>query len=108
MIPFYQAPDRMRYHGIAWDNGAIWQIVGNDCKRYSEYRPVPGEVRCRNRQSAGDRGFRSGLLRPARTGDARRQADQLRRRHSSRLAEQRQSNRRLDLPNRLLMKFARA
>ena len=29
----------MRYHGIAWDNGAIWQIVGNDCKRYSEYRP---------------------------------------------------------------------
>src|ERR1043165_7588337 len=21
MIPFYQAPDRTRYHGIAWDNG---------------------------------------------------------------------------------------
>jgi hypothetical protein len=39
MIPFYQAPDRVRYHGIAWDNGTIWQIVGNDCKRYSEYRP---------------------------------------------------------------------
>jgi hypothetical protein len=38
LIPFYQAPDRTRYHGIAWDNGAIWQIVGNDCKGYSEYR----------------------------------------------------------------------
>src|SRR6266567_7802 len=24
MIPFYQAPGRMRYHGMAWDNGAIW------------------------------------------------------------------------------------
>ena len=39
MIPFYQAPDRVRYHGIAWDNGTIWQIVGNDSKRYSEGRP---------------------------------------------------------------------
>ena len=39
MIPFYQAPDRTRYHGIAWDNGSIWQVVGNDCKSYSEYRP---------------------------------------------------------------------
>ena len=38
LIPFYQAPDRVRYHGIAWDNGTIWQIVGNDSKRYSEYR----------------------------------------------------------------------
>jgi len=25
MIPFYQAPGRMRYHAMAWDNGAIWQ-----------------------------------------------------------------------------------
>jgi hypothetical protein len=39
LIPFYQAPNRVRYHGIAWDDGTIWQIVGNDCKRYSEYRP---------------------------------------------------------------------
>jgi len=39
LIPFYQAPDRVRYHGIAWDDGCIWQIVGNDCKRYSDYRP---------------------------------------------------------------------
>jgi hypothetical protein len=39
LIPFYQAPDRVRYHGIAWDNETIWQIVGNDSKRYSEYRP---------------------------------------------------------------------
>jgi hypothetical protein len=39
LIPFYQAPDRARYHGIAWDDGGIWQIVGNECKRYSDYRP---------------------------------------------------------------------
>jgi len=39
MIPFYQAPERTRYHGVAWDNGTIWQIVGNDCNRYAEYRP---------------------------------------------------------------------
>ena len=39
MIPFYQAPDRVRYHGIAWDNGTIWQIVGNDSKSYKEFRP---------------------------------------------------------------------
>jgi hypothetical protein len=39
LIPFYQAPDRVRYHGIAWDDGTIWQVVGNDCKRYSDYRP---------------------------------------------------------------------
>ena len=39
IIPFYQAPERTRYHGIAWDNGSIWQVVGNDCKRYSEYKP---------------------------------------------------------------------
>jgi hypothetical protein len=39
MIPFYQAPDRVRYHGIAWDNGTIWQVVGNDSKSYREGRP---------------------------------------------------------------------
>ena len=39
MIPFYQAPGRMRYHGMAWDNGAIWQITGNDSKNYAEGRP---------------------------------------------------------------------
>lgn len=40
MIPFYQAPDRNRYHATAWDNGAIWQVVGNDCKSYADYRPA--------------------------------------------------------------------
>jgi hypothetical protein len=39
MIPFYQAPDRVRYHDITWDNGTIWQIVGNDSKGYSEAKP---------------------------------------------------------------------
>jgi hypothetical protein len=39
LIPFYESPEKPRYHAIAWDNGAIWQIIGNDCKRYSEYRP---------------------------------------------------------------------
>ncbi|MFN7925269.1 MAG: hypothetical protein U0Q16_34545 [Bryobacteraceae bacterium] len=40
MIPFYQAPDRTRYHDITFDkDGSMWQVVGNDCKRYSEYHP---------------------------------------------------------------------
>jgi len=39
MIPFYQAPGRMRYHATAWDNGAIWQNTGNDSKNYAEGRP---------------------------------------------------------------------
>lgn len=39
MIPFYQAPGRMRYHDVTWDNGAIWQITGNDSKNYAEGRP---------------------------------------------------------------------
>ena len=39
MIPFYQSPDKPRYHAIAWDNGAIWQVIGNDSKHYSDYRP---------------------------------------------------------------------
>jgi hypothetical protein len=36
MIPIYQTPEMMRYHGIAWDNGAIWQLIGNDSKSYAE------------------------------------------------------------------------
>ena len=40
LIPFYQAPNRTRYHGVAWDNGAIWQVVGNDCNKYTDYRPA--------------------------------------------------------------------
>ena len=39
-IPFYQAPGRVRYHAIAWDNGTIWQVVGNDSKSYREFRPA--------------------------------------------------------------------
>ncbi len=40
MIPFYQAPDRTRYHDITFDkDGTMWQVVGNDCKRYADYRP---------------------------------------------------------------------
>ena len=39
MIPFYQAPGRTRYHGMAWDNGAIWQITGNESHNYAEGRP---------------------------------------------------------------------
>jgi hypothetical protein len=37
IIPFYQSfPNRVRYHGIAWDDGTIWQVVGNDSKSYKE------------------------------------------------------------------------
>lgn len=38
-IPFYQAPDRVRYHDITIDNGSMWQIVGNDSKSYKDFRP---------------------------------------------------------------------
>lgn len=38
-IPFYQAPDRVRYHDITIDNGSMWQVVGNDCTNYKDYRP---------------------------------------------------------------------
>src|ERR1700722_4463044 len=40
VIPFSQSPEKPRYHAIAWDNGAIWQIIGNDCKRYADYQPA--------------------------------------------------------------------
>lgn len=40
MIPFYQSAEKPRYHACAWDDGAIWQIIGNDCKRYADYQPA--------------------------------------------------------------------
>lgn len=41
IVPFYQAPDRVRYHDITFDkDGTMWQIVGNDCKSYKDYRPA--------------------------------------------------------------------
>ncbi len=44
IIPFYSAPDRNRYHGMAWDSSvpgqpAIWQILGNDSKSFAEGKP---------------------------------------------------------------------
>jgi len=39
LIPVYEAPGKNRYHGIAWDNGAIWQVTGNESKNYAEGRP---------------------------------------------------------------------
>ncbi len=40
IIPFYQSfPDRVRYHGIALENGSMWQVVGNDSKSYKEGKP---------------------------------------------------------------------
>ena len=38
-IPFYQGQGTVRYHGIAWDNGAIWLVTGNDSKSYAEGQP---------------------------------------------------------------------
>jgi hypothetical protein len=40
MIPIYQTPGMMRYHGIAWDNGSIWQLIGNDSKNFAEGRNI--------------------------------------------------------------------
>ena len=40
MIPFYQSyPDWIRYHGIAIQDGTLWQVIGNDSKSHEEYRP---------------------------------------------------------------------
>lgn len=40
MIPFYQSfPNYVRYHDITWDNGTIWQVIGNDSKSHKDYRP---------------------------------------------------------------------
>jgi hypothetical protein len=39
IIPFYQSADLTRFHDIAWDNGSMWQVVGNDCTGYKDYRP---------------------------------------------------------------------
>jgi hypothetical protein len=38
MIPIHQPPGMMRYHGIAWDNGSIWQLIGNDSKGFADWR----------------------------------------------------------------------
>jgi hypothetical protein len=37
-IPFYEVAGRPRYHGIAWDNGTIWLVTGNDSHSYAEGR----------------------------------------------------------------------
>jgi len=41
MIPFYSAPPNwIRYHDITLDkDGTMWQVVGNDSTRHSEYKP---------------------------------------------------------------------
>lgn len=40
MIPFYQSfPNWVRYHDITWDNGTIWQVIGNDSTGHKDYRP---------------------------------------------------------------------
>lgn len=41
MIPFHVSPDRTRYHDITFDKeGTMWQVIGNDCKRYADFRPA--------------------------------------------------------------------
>ena len=89
MIPFYQAPGRMRYHAIAWDNGAIWQIIGNDSKNYAEGRPGLVKYDAATGKVLETVDFVPNSCGPAWTRHARRDADQLRRRHPSWMAEQR-------------------
>ena len=40
IIPFYQSPDHGRFHDITIEGDSMWQIVGNDCKNYKDYRPA--------------------------------------------------------------------
>lgn len=40
MIPFYHSyPNWVRYHGIAMDNGSMWQVIGNDSKGHKDFKP---------------------------------------------------------------------
>jgi len=39
LLPFYQGPGVARYHATAWDNGAFWQVTGNNSTSYKEGRP---------------------------------------------------------------------
>ncbi|HYM12584.1 MAG TPA: hypothetical protein VEU62_17740, partial [Bryobacterales bacterium] len=39
LIPSHETPGRSRVHAMAWDNGAIWQVTGNESKNYAEGRP---------------------------------------------------------------------
>jgi hypothetical protein len=43
LMPFYQGPNVNRYHATAWDNGAIWQVTGNNSTSYKE--GLPGLVK---------------------------------------------------------------
>jgi hypothetical protein len=39
MIPFYQSyPDWIRYHGIAVQDGTMWQVIGNDSTGPGDYK----------------------------------------------------------------------
>jgi hypothetical protein len=39
LMPFHQGPNIARYHATAWDNGAIWQVTGNNSRSYKEGLP---------------------------------------------------------------------
>ena len=40
MIPFYQSyPNWIRYHGIAIQDGTMWQVIGNDSTSHRDYKP---------------------------------------------------------------------
>ena len=39
MIPFYQSyPNWIRYHGIAIQDGTMWQVIGNDSTGHQDYQ----------------------------------------------------------------------
>jgi hypothetical protein len=40
MIPFYQShPDWVRYHGIAIQDGTMWQVIGNNSTGHNDFKP---------------------------------------------------------------------
>ena len=40
MIPFYQSyPDWVRYHGIAIQDGTMWQVIGNNSTGHKDFKP---------------------------------------------------------------------
>lgn len=40
VIPFYLSPERNGYQDITVEGDTVWQMVGNDCRRYGDFGPA--------------------------------------------------------------------
>ena len=100
-IPFYAVEGRPRYHGIAWDDGTIWLVTGNDSHSYSEGRAGLVRYDASSGKVLETADFAPGSCDPHGLAMHDGCAGQLRCRPSPRLAAQRQPHQRLDLQDRV-------